>query len=155
LDGIDAVLIPWGGGGLTTGIASALRAVSPPTKVFACEPETGAPVTATLANSCVPVTVDYQASFVDGSGSKGLLPAMWERARELMAGSYAPSLDDTAAAIRLLAERAHVVAEGAGALAVAAAVSGRAGTGRVVCVVSGGNIDQERLAVILEGRTPA
>jgi len=155
LDGIDAVLIPWGGGGLTTGIASALRAVSPATKVFACEPVTGAPVTATLANSGIPVSVDYRASFVDGSGSKGLLPAMWERARELIAGSFALSLDDTAAAIRLLAERAHVVAEGAGALAVAAAISGRAGAGCIVCIVSGGNIDQERLAEILEGRTPA
>jgi len=154
LQGIDAVLIPWGGGGLTTGIASALAQLSPATKVYACEPETGAPVTATLANSGVPVTVEYRASFVDGSGSKGLLPPMWERARELIAGAFALSLDETAAAVRLLAERAHVVAEGAGALAAAAAMSGRAGTGRIVCIVSGGNIDPDRLAAILEGRTP-
>ena len=154
LDGIDAVLIPWGGGGLTTGIASALAQVSPTTKVYACEPETGAPVTATLANAGVPVAADYRASFVDGSGSKALLPPMWERARALLAGAFALSLDETAAAVRLLAERAHVVAEGAGALAVAAAVSGRAGTGRIVCIVSGGNIDADRLAAILEGRTP-
>ena len=154
LDGINAVLIPWGGGGLTTGIASALRALSPTTKVYACEPETGAPVTATLANEGRPLTVDYQASFVDGSGSKALLPTMWERARPLLAGAFALSLDETAAAVRLLAERARVVAEGAGALAAAAAVSGRAGTGRIVCIVSGGNIDSHRLAAILEGRTP-
>ncbi len=154
LEEIDAVLVPWGGGGLTTGIASALAARSPATKVYACEPETGAPVSASLAAGR-PVQVDYTPSFVDGAGSKALLPQMWERARPLLAGAFSPSLDETAAAVRLLAERARVVAEGAGALAVAAAVSGRAGTGRIVCVVSGGNIDSSRLATILEGRTPA
>jgi len=154
LEGIDTVLIPWGGGGLTTGIASALAQLSPATTVFACEPETGAPVTAALANGGVPVPVDYRASFVDGSGSKGLLGPMWERAQSLLTGAFALSLDETAAAVRLLAERAHVIAEGAGALPVAAAVSGRAGTGRIVCIVSGGNIDTDRLAAILEGRTP-
>jgi threonine dehydratase len=154
LDGIDTVLIPWGGGGLTTGIASALAALSPATKVFACEPETGAPVTATIANGGTPVAVDYRASFVDGSGSKALLPVMWDRARDLLSGAFALSLDETAAAVRLLAERVHVVAEGAGALSVAAAVSGRAGAGRIVCIVSGGNIDAHRLAAILSGQTP-
>ena len=153
LDGIDAVLVPWGGGGLTTGIASALRELSPATQVFACEPETGAPVSASLAAGH-PVPVEYTPSFVDGAGSKGLLPPMWERARPLLSGAFALSLDETAAAVRLLAERARVVAEGAGALAVAAAVSGRAGEGRIVCIVSGGNIDALRLAAILEGRTP-
>ena len=154
LDGIDTVLIPWGGGGLTTGIASALAALSPATKVFACEPETGAPVTATIANGGTPVAVDYRASFVDGSGSKALLPVMWDRARDLLSGAFALSLDETAAAVRLLAERVHVIAEGAGALSVAAAVSGRAGGGRIVCIVSGGNIDAHRLAAILSGQTP-
>jgi len=154
LDDIDAVLVPWGGGGLTTGIASALAQLSPATRIYPCEPETGAPVTATLAAGGVPTPVDYRASFVDGSGSKALLPQMWERARGLISGSYSLGLDETAAAVRLLAERARVVAEGAGALAVAAAVSGRAGTGRIVCIVSGGNIDASRLAAILDGRTP-
>jgi threonine dehydratase len=154
LDGIDAVLIPWGGGGLTTGIASALAALSPETKVYACEPETGAPLTATIANGGIQVPVDYTASFVDGSGSKALLPAMWEGARDLVDGAFALSLEETAAAVRLLVERAHVVAEGAGALALAAAVSGRAGPGRVVCIVSGGNIDADKLATILRGETP-
>jgi len=154
LDGIDAVLIPWGGGGLTTGIASALAALAPATKVYVCEPETGAPVTAALANGGVPVAVDYRASFVDGSGAKALLPAMWEGAKELVDGAFALSLDETAAAVRLLVERAHVIAEGAGALPVAAAVSGRAGPGRIVCIVSGGNIDPDRLAAILQGGTP-
>ena len=154
LDDIDTVLVPWGGGGLTTGIASALHALSPRTKVYACEPETGAPMSASL-RAGKPVHVDYTPSFVDGAGSKSLLSPMWERARPLLSGAYALSLDETAAAVRLLAERARVVAEGAGALAVAAAVAGRAGGGRIVCIVSGGNIDSGRLATILEGRTPS
>jgi len=154
LDEIDTVLIPWGGGGLTSGIASALAALSPGTKVFACEPETGAPVSASLAAG-EPTAVDYTASFVDGAGGKMLLPAMWERARALLMGAIPVTLDETAAAVRLLAERARVIAEGAGALSVAAALSGRAGEGRIVCIVSGGNIDASRLAAILEGGTPA
>ena len=154
LDEIDTVLVPWGGGGLTTGIASALRALSPRTRVLACEPETGAPLAASLAVG-EPVEVDYTPSFVDGAGGKSLLPPMWERARPLLAGAITLTLDETAAAVRLLAERTRVIAEGAGALSVAAAMSGRAGGGRIVCIVSGGNIDSSRLAAILEGRTPA
>lgn len=153
LDGIDTVLVPWGGGGLTTGIASALHELSPGTRVYACEPETGAPVSAALVAG-QPVPVDYTPSFVDGAGSKGLLPPMWERARPLLAGAFTLSLRETAAAVRLLAERARVVSEGAGALAPAAALSGRAGEGRIVCIVSGGNIDSSRLAAILEGNVP-
>jgi threonine dehydratase len=153
LDGIDAVLIPWGGGGLTTGIASALAAVSPQTAVYACEPVTGAPVTAALREGG-PVPVPYTASFVDGAGAKALLPDMWERARPLLTGSFAVELADAAAAVRLLAERAHVVAEGAGALALAAALGGTIDADRVVCVVSGGNIDSARLAEILRGGVP-
>jgi threonine dehydratase len=150
---IDTVLVPWGGGGLTTGIASALAALSPRTKVYACEPETGAPVSAALAAGR-PVPVDYQPSFVDGAGGKGLLAPMWERAQPLLAGAFAVSLRDTAAAVRYLVQRARVVAEGAGALSVAAALSGRTGSGRIVCIVSGGNIDAARLAAILDGRVP-
>ena len=153
LDGIDAVIIPWGGGGLTTGIASALRAVSPGTKVFAVEPETGAPLAAALATG-EPEPFDYRPSFVDGAGSRAVLPKMWELARPLLAGGLVSSIDETAAAVRLLAERVRVVAEGAGALAVAAALAGRAGSGRVVCIVSGGNIDASKLATILGGQTP-
>jgi threonine dehydratase len=150
---IDTVLIPYGGGGLTVGIASALRAVAPGVRVYPVEPDTGAPLAASLAAG-QPTAVAYTASFVDGSGSPSLLPAMWERVRELVTESFAVSLDETAAAGRLLAERARVVAEGAGALALAAALSGRAGGGTIVCIVSGGNIDSARLAAILEGRTP-
>ena len=153
LDDIDTVLVPWGGGGLTTGIASALRAISPRTKVYACEPGTGAPMHASFAAG-VATGADYQPSFVDGAGSRSLLPTMWETARPLLAGTFAPSLDETAAAIRVLVSRARVVAEGAGALALAAALSGAAGSGRIVCIVSGGNIDASKLATILGGATP-
>ncbi|HWH06037.1 MAG TPA: pyridoxal-phosphate dependent enzyme [Gaiellaceae bacterium] len=150
----DAVLVPWGGGGLTTGIASALAQVAPRVAVHAVEPETGAPLAAALAVGA-PTEIDYVPSFVDGAGSPALLPAMWERARPLLAGAHAVSLDDTAAAVRLLAERARIVAEGAGALALAAALAGRVPGRKLVCVVSGGNIDSPRLAEILAGRTPA
>jgi len=150
----DAVLVPWGGGGLFTGIASALAALRPETKVYAVEPESGAPVTAALATGH-PEAFDYRPSFVDGAGSRALLPVMWERARPLLAGAFAVGLDETAAAVRLLVERSRVVAEGAGALSVAAAVAGRVDAGKIVCVVSGGNIDASRLAAILGGATPS
>ena len=101
-----------------------------------------------------PVEVPYTPSFVDGAGAKALLPDMWEAARPLLAGAFAVSASDAAAAVRLLAERLHVIAEGAGALGLAAALSGRAGGGRVVCIVSGGNIDSARLATILRGGIP-
>ena len=149
----DVVLVPWGGGGLTVGIASAVKALRPQTRVCAVEPETGAPLAASFPRG-EPVAVEYTPSFVDGSGSRALLPRMWERAQGLVDDAYISSLDETAAAVRLLAERARVIAEGAGALATAVAVSGRAGGGRIVCVVSGGNIDFARLATILQGGTP-
>jgi len=153
LGGIDTVLVPWGGGGLTCGIASALAAVSPATRVVACEPATGAPLTASLAAGEA-TQVEYTPSFVDGAGSKALLPAMWERARTLVDDAVALPLADVAEAVRILATRGHVVAEGAGALSLAAALAGHAGEGRVVCVVSGGNIDADRLAAILAGDVP-
>jgi threonine dehydratase len=154
LEEIDAVLIPWGGGGLTTGIASALRAVSPETKVYVCEPATGAPVAGAIAAGGVPTPVDFTPSFVDGAGSGSLLPEMWERARSLVGASFVVSLEETAATVRLLLERARIVAEGAAALPVAAALEGRAGHGRTVCIVSGGNIDAARLRTILAGEVP-
>jgi threonine dehydratase len=154
LEDIDTVCIPWGGGGLTTGVASALRAVSPETKIVVCEPESGAPVNAALANNGVATPVAFTPSFVDGAGSGGLLPEMWEHAKPLVSSAAVVSLEDTAATIRMLLERARIVAEGAAALAVAAAVAGHGGSGRVVCIVSGGNIDAGRLSAILAGRTP-
>ena len=151
----DAVLVPWGGGGLFTGIASALAAILPETRVFAVQPETGAAVTAALEAGRPSEAPGFAPSFVDGAGAKVVLPAMWERARPLLAGAEAVSLDDTAAAVRLLAERARVIAEGAGALAVASALSGRVAGRKLVCIVSGGNIDTARLTAILHGETPA
>jgi threonine dehydratase len=149
----NAVLVPFGGGGLSTGIASAVKALRPQTRVYAVEPETGAPLTAALAAG-EPQPIGFVPSFVDGAGSPSLLPAMWPLVRDLLDGAFAVSLDETAEAVRVLARRARVVAEGAGALALAAALAGRAGGGTVVCIVSGGNIDASKLATILSGETP-
>jgi threonine dehydratase len=149
----DAVLIPYGGGGLTVGIASAIRALHPETKIYAVEPETGAALAAALAAGG-PSEVDYRPSFVDGAGSRAVLEPMWPLVSELVDGAISVSPEETAAAVRLLAGRARVVAEGAGALAVAAALSGRAGSGKLVCIVSGGNINLATLAEILAGGTP-
>ena len=146
--------IPWGGGGLACGIGAAIRARSQGCGLFAAEAETGAPLAAALAAG-QPVPVDYRPSFVDGIGSRQVFPQMLERARTLLDGSIVVSLAEVASAVRILAERAHVVAEGAGACAIAAAMSGRAGKGKVVCVVSGGNIDLDLYASLLAGRQPA
>ncbi|HYM71326.1 MAG TPA: pyridoxal-phosphate dependent enzyme [bacterium] len=150
---VDAVIVPYGGGGLACGIACALRALRPATKIFAAEVATAAPLAPSLAAGH-PVTVDYVASFVDGIGTPALFPEMWELARRLLDGAIVASLDQIAAAIRLLVERHHIVAEGAGASGVAAALTGGAGGGTIVCVVSGGNIDVRKLTTILEGHTP-
>jgi threonine dehydratase len=150
----DAVLVPVGGGGLVTGIGSAVKQLSPRTRVYTVEPDTAAPLAASLAAG-EPRTVEYRPSFVDGAGGRLVLPPMWPLLQEIVDQGFVASLDDTAAAVRLLAERASVVAEGAGALAVAAALEGCAGAERIVCVVSGGNIDASRLAAVLSGRTPS
>jgi threonine dehydratase len=146
----DAVVIPYGGGGLTAGIASAVKALRPETKIFTAEPETGAALAAALAAGH-PADVDYRASFVDGSGSRRVLDVMWPLVAPLVDGAVAVPVPEAAAAVRVLAERARVIAEGAGALALAATLAGHAGTGKVVCVVSGGNINLTKLAEILTG----
>jgi threonine dehydratase len=146
----DAVVIPYGGGGLTVGIASAIRALRPETKIFTAEPETGAALAAAFAAGH-PAEVDYRPSFVDGSGSRRVLDTMWPLVAPLVDGALAIGVGEVAAAVRLLAERARVIAEGAGALAPAAALSGRVGPGKIVCVVSGGNINLSKLAEILGG----
>ena len=153
LPAFDAVVVPWGGGGLTTGIASAVKALRPGTRIVTAEPETAAPLAASLAAG-EPVEIDYRPSFVDGAGGRALLPTMWDRARGLVDAASAVPLDEVAEAMRLLASRARVVAEGAGALALAAALRGDAGEGRVVCIVSGGNVDAAVLARVLAGETP-
>jgi threonine dehydratase len=144
----DAIVAPYGGGGLSCGIASAVRAISPDCKVYAAEVSTAAPLAPSL-EAGRPVQVDYEPSFVDGIGSPEVFPEMFELAQELLDGSLVASLDDVTAAVRLLAVRARVVAEGAGATPVALALGGAAGEGKVVCVVSGGNIDASKLAEIL------
>lgn len=160
----DAIVVPWGGGGLSCGIASAVRAMRPQARVFACEVETAAPFSASLARG-EPRTVPYTPSFVDGIGGKSVLPEMWPLASTLLDGSIVVSLESVAAAIRLLAERNRVVAEGAGAAPVAAALNlggpapGPSNPltvrhGKIVCVVSGGNIDSGKLAAILTGAIP-
>jgi threonine dehydratase len=152
LPDVDAIVIPYGGGGLTTGIASAVKALRPQTKIITAEPATGCGLAAAF-KAGHPVDAGYQASFVDGAGSGRVLDVMWPQVSALVDEALAIDLDDVAAALRLLAERVRVIAEGAGALSVAAAVAGRAGTGKVACVISGGNINLSTLAEILQGES--
>jgi len=154
LPDVDAVVVPYGGGGLSCGIASAIRALRPGAEVFAAEVDTAAPLAESLAAG-EPRAVAYTPSFVDGIGGKSVMSEMWPLSRALLSGSIVVSPAETARALRLIAERNHVIAEGAGATSVAAALTGRAGTGKVVCVVSGGNIDAAKLAAILSGEVPS
>jgi len=153
LTNADAVVVPYGGGGVSTGIAAAVKALRPEAKVFAAEVETAAPLAASLAAGR-PTTVEYSPSFVDGIGGKAVFEARWPLVSRILDGSLILSVADTAKAVRLLVERNRVAAEGAGAASVAAAVAGLAGTGRVVAVVSGGNIDVDKLTAILSGSLP-
>jgi threonine dehydratase len=143
----DTVIVPWGGGGLATGIASALKALRPAVRVVTAEPETGAPLAAAFAAG-EPVEIEFSSSWVDGAGGPALLPGMWEQVQGLVDEAVAVPLADVAESVRLLASRAHVVAEGAGALGLAAAL---ARDDRCVCIVSGGNIDPDLLARLLAG----
>ncbi|MBV9448321.1 MAG: pyridoxal-phosphate dependent enzyme [Streptosporangiaceae bacterium] len=146
----DAVVIPYGGGGLTVGIASAIKALRPSTKIITAEPASAAALVAARAAGH-PVDVDYQPSFVDGSGSRRVMDSMWPLVAPLVDDALAIPVAEVAAAVRTLAEHVRVIAEGAGALAPAAALSGRAGSGKIVCVVSGGNIDLPKFTQILSG----
>jgi threonine dehydratase len=151
---LDAVVVPYGGGGLSCGIASALQAVRPDVDVFAAEVATAAPLHAALAAG-EPVEVDHEPSYVDGIGSGRVLDEMWPLVRKMLAGSLVATLGQVSDALRLLAVRNRVIAEGAGAAPVAAALSGGAGHGRVACIVSGGNIDVDKLCTILTARPNA
>jgi threonine dehydratase len=154
LDGFDTVAVPYGGGGLLTGIASAVKQARPDVKFFSVEPETGAPAAATL-RAGTPTAVEYTPSFVDGSGSRELIPRVWAQASQLLDGAIAMPLPAVAEAVRLIAERTRVIAEGAGALATAAALGGHlGGAKKAVCIVSGGNIDPAILSRILIGEQP-
>jgi threonine dehydratase len=145
---LDAVVIPWGGGGLSCGIAAVLRTRAPRVRIYAAEIETGAPLAASLAAGA-PRTVDYKPSFVDGIGSKMVFPNMFEHARRLLDGSLVVTLLEAEQAMKLVAERNRVIVEGAAACSVAAALSGRAGSGKIVAIVSGGNIDLDKFAQIV------
>jgi threonine dehydratase len=150
---VDAVLVPFGGGGLSCGIAAAVRGLRPEVRVYGCEVETAAPLAAALAAGRA-VECARTPTFVDGIGARTMLVEMWPPAKRLLAGSLVVSLDEVAAAIRMLVERAAVVGEGAAGAAVAAGLKGMGGTGPVVCVVSGGNIDPAVLSTILAGGVP-
>jgi threonine dehydratase len=145
---VDAVVIPWGGGGLACGIAAVLRAMAPRVRIFAAEVETAAPLAASWAAG-EPRSVAYTPSFVDGIGSKTVFANMFQRARGLLEGSLVVTLEEAARAMKLIAERNRVIVEGASACAVAAALSGRAGAGKVVAIVSGGNIDLAKFAELV------
>jgi len=152
---VDALLVPWGGGGLACGIAAAARALRPDIRVYACEVEGAAPLSASL-RAGAPQSIENRRTFVDGIGGRGVFPEIWPLAERLISGSLTVSLDDVADAVRMLARRARLVAEGAGAAALAAARVTRITPPlrRVACIVSGGNIDAQVLAKILAGETP-
>lgn len=153
LPDVDAVVIPYGGGGLSSGIASAIRALKPETKLYAAEVDTAAPLAPSLAAN-KPLTVNYTPTFIGGIGGKSVLEEMWPLVSTLLDGALVNTLEEIVAAIRLLVERHRVVAEGAGGAPLAAALAGRAGSGKVVCVVSGGNLDAKDLIRILQGEIP-
>jgi threonine dehydratase len=148
LPDVDAVLVPFGGGGLVTGVATAVRAVAPNARVFGCEVETATPLQSAL-EAKQPVIVERTPSFVDGIGGRGVLDEVWPLVSSLIDGALVSSLAETRNAVRLLADRARIVVEGAGAASVAPALAERAGRGKIACVVSGGNLDLSVLAEIL------
>jgi threonine dehydratase len=153
LPDVDAVLAPYGGGGLSCAVAAAVKELRPGAKVYAVEVETGAPLAPSLAAGH-PVEVEYEGSFVDGIGGSKVFPEMFDLVTKLLDGSLVCSVAEIADAVRLLAVRNHVIAEGAGASGVAAALAGKAGMGKIACVISGGNIDAAKLATILGGGVP-
>jgi threonine dehydratase len=148
LPDVDAVVIPWGGGGLSCGIAAVLRKLAPRVRIYAAEIETAAPLAASLAAG-EPRSIEYQPSFVDGIGSKTVFPGMFESARKLLDGSLVVTLTEAAHAVKVVAERNRIIIEGAAACAVAAGLSSRAGSGKVVSIVSGGNIDLDKFAQLV------
>lgn len=140
----SAVIGAIGGGGLVAGVGSAIKLLRPEIKVWGAEPETAAPAALSFAKGSPQVFTDWQPSFVDGAGGKSVFPTMWERMRHVVDGSIVVSLDETRHAMRLMAEKTRVISEGAGALSVAAALTGKAGQGPIVAIVSGGNIDLDK-----------
>jgi threonine dehydratase len=141
LPDVEAIVASFGGGGLSCGIAAAMKERAPNVKVFAAEPETAAPLAWSLAAGSQQKFPTWKASWVDGCGGKSVFPRMWDLAHHLLAGSIVSTLDEVRVAMKIVAERNHVISEGAGACAVAAGLSGKCGARKIVCVVSGGNID--------------
>jgi threonine dehydratase len=153
LPGCDAVVVPFGGGGLICGIGAVMRRLRPMARMIVAESEAAQPAAAALRHGG-PVTVRHLQSFVDGMGSTTVLPEMWPLLRAVADQSECASFEQIAAAIRLLAQRHHIIAEAAGAVALAAALGAQGAKGNVVCIVSGGNIDSEKLGAILAGQSP-
>jgi len=151
LPGVQAIIAAIGGGGLITGVGSAVKALNPAIRVFAVEPETAAPAALSFQKGSPQVFSDWKASFVDGAGGQSMFPRMWERMRPIVDECLVVSLEDTRKAMRVLAEKARVIAEGAGALSVAAALTGKAGRGPIVAVISGGNIDLSKFCELIAG----
>ena len=150
-----AVIASIGGGGLITGVASAIKALKPEIKVWGVEPETAAPAALSFEKGSPQVFKNWKASFVDGAGGQSMFPRMWERMRPVVDGYIVVTLDETKKAMRLMAEKARVISEGAGALPVAAALAGKAGKGPIVAIVSGGNIDMKKFCELIGATTPA
>jgi threonine dehydratase len=146
---VAAIIASIGGGGLITGVASAVKALKPDVKVYGAEPETAAPMSRSLAAGSPQTFPEWKASFVDGAGGQSVFPRMWERMKPLVDGSIVVTLDETKKAMRLMAEKARVIAEGAGCLPLAAAMTGKAGRGPIVAIVSGGNIDLKKFAELV------
>jgi threonine dehydratase len=138
---VEAIVASFGGGGLSCGIAAAMKERAPKVKVFAAEPETAAPLAWSLAAGSPQKFPTWKASWVDGCGGKSVFPRMWDLAHHLLAGSIVSTLEEVRLAMKIVAERNHVISEGAGACAVAAGLSGKCGARKIACVVSGGNID--------------
>jgi threonine dehydratase len=136
-----AVIASIGGGGLITGVGSALKALKPEIKIFGVEPETAAPAALSFKMGSPQVFKEWKASFVDGAGGQSMFPRMWERMKSIVDDYVVVSLEETRKAMRLMAEKTRVISEGAGALPLAAALTGKAGNGPIVAIVSGGNID--------------
>lgn len=145
----QAVITAIGGGGLITGVASALKALKPEIKIFGAEPETAAPAALSFEKGSPQVFKDWKASFVDGAGGQSMFPRMWDRMKPVVDGYIVVTLDETKKAMRLMADKARVISEGAGALSLAAALTGKAGKGPIVAVVSGGNIDLAKFSELI------
>ena len=144
-----AVIASIGGGGLITGVASAIKALKPEIKVFGVEPETAAPAALSFKKDSPQVFPNWRASFVDGAGGQSMFPRMWERMKPVVDDYLVVTLEQTKNAMRLLAEKARIISEGAGALSVAAALSGEAGKGPIVAIISGGNIDLQKFCELI------